>query len=265
MTTEKTENTSLVASLISQFEAQIAALQTAVVSLRAVQATGALGSVSGNDALGTAVSAANLAAIDLPEGAFKNKSIPQCIELYLSTVGMKKKTNQEITDALKEGGVESTGELGNSVSGALFKLRKLGKILRFKEGWGLASNYPAHIRGAADTGSDKSTKPKAKKPRAKAKAKSKAKAVPKSKAASQPVLVVEKKRGETAERIVQILRSKPDAEFTPQQVAKDVSLNVKIAHMVLAKLAKSGKADKTASGNYRAITAKPQATHHAVM
>jgi hypothetical protein len=257
MTTEKPENTSLVASLISQFEAQVATLQAAIASLRAVQAAGSSVGLSSH-AVGAAVSASNTAVIDLPEGAFKNKSIPQCIELYLSTVGMKKKTNQEIADALKEGGVESTGDLGNSVTGALFKLKTLGKILRFKDGWGLASNYPAHIRGAAatPTGPPKVTKKKRRRPKSPSTKQAKASVEPKP-ASTSPV--VEKKKGVT-EEISRLLASHPGRAFDAEEIAERFGLNKHVADMLAGKLAKAGKAQKT-DGRYRWIiptTGNPQ-------
>jgi len=245
MTTEKPENTSLVASLISQFEAQIAALQTAVASLRAVQATGALGSVASAHVIGTAASASSAAAIDLPEGAFKNKSIPQCIELYLSTVGLKKKTNQEIADALKEGGVESTSDLGNSVNGALFKLKKLGKILRFKEGWGLASNYPAHIRGAATP----TTSPRGKKKKSKKNGPKNAPTTTLSSGAAPTP------KGKAGDRIMEVLRAKPDREYQLAEIAELAELGAKFVRLNLGKLIKAGRVRMSAPGTY--VIARP--------
>lgn len=248
---------------INDLDAKIAALQALRDAAKAAAALGVLGpQIEGLDALPMTVNGDSLGVpIDLPEGAFKNKSVPACIELYLSTAPMKKKTNKEIAAALREGGVESNAnKFDTIIAGALFKLKKDGKILRFKDGWGLSSWYPAHIRGAADTESSKSTKQKGKRAR-----KAKAKVIAEQKSASEPSPVVKRGRGETAQRIAQILRSKPELEFTPEQIAKDMSLNVQVAHMVLAKLAKNGKADKTASGNYRAVAMKPQAVHHAVM
>lgn len=249
MTTEKPENTSLVASLISQFEAQIATLQAAVASLRAVQAGGTVGSTATGHA--AAAVSASIAAIDLPQGAFKNKSIPQCIELYLSTVGMKKKTNQEIADALKEGGVESTSDLGNSVNGALFKLKKLGKILRFADGWGLASNYPAHIRGAAatPTGPSKAAKKKRRRSKAISTTNQTNVTVETQPTATSPV--VEKKKGIT-EEISRLLASHPGRGFDAGEIAERFGLNKHVADMLAGKLAKAGKAEKT-DGRYRYV------------
>jgi len=89
-------------------------------------------------------------------------------KLYLSSSPMKKKTNKEIAAALRDGGVESNAnKFDTIIAGALFKLKKDGKILRFKDGWGLSSWYPPHIRGAADAGSGKRTKEKRKEDRAK--------------------------------------------------------------------------------------------------
>jgi hypothetical protein len=58
--------------------------------------------------------------------------------------------NPETKTALSEGGVESNAkDFDTVVAGALFSLKQAGKVLRFKDGWGLISWYPAHIRGSA--------------------------------------------------------------------------------------------------------------------
>jgi hypothetical protein len=242
MTIEKPENTTLVASLINQFEAQIATLQAAIASLRAVQAGGTAGSTASGHTAGAVISASS-AAIDLPEGAFKNKSIPQCIELYLSTVGMKKKTNQEIADALKEGGVESTGDIGNSVTGALFKLKKIGKILRFKDGWGLASNYPAHIRSAAPAGPPK---------RAKKKAKTKKGKSPAPKATiNSPAASATAPKKPLNDRIIDALRSNEKAEYTLAEIGEHIGMGIFGTRLNVSKLVKAGKVEKTRNKTYR--------------
>jgi hypothetical protein len=243
MTTEQPENTSLVASLISQFEAQIATLQAAIASLRAVQAGGTIGSTASSQVSGAAIPASSAAAIDLPEGAFKNKSIPQCIELYLSTVGMKKKTNQEIADALKEGGVESTGDLGNSVTGALFKLKTLGKILRFKDGWGLANNYPAHIRGAAPAGTPKRAKKKGKTKKGKSH-------TPQANT-EPPAATVTAPKKPVNDRIIDALRSNKKAEYTLADIGEHIGMGIFGTRLNVSKLVKAGKVEKTPNETYR--------------
>ena len=89
------------------------------------------------------------ARTELPVGAFLNKSVPEAIELYLSSV-RQKQTGRQVADALKAGGLESKAKkFDNAVNTALHRLMKAGKVLRFSDGWALARFYPPHIRTSA--------------------------------------------------------------------------------------------------------------------
>ncbi len=85
---------------------------------------------------------------------------------------------------------------------------------------------------------------------------------------AQPVPINKKKKGATADRIVEILQAKPGVEFTAQQIAEQIGLaSIPVTHMVLANLVNAHRAEKTASGKYRALTAevpKPHGMHAAV-
>src|ERR1017187_2053181 len=134
------EKLDFTAQFINQIRAKIAALQAVLVSVESASALGALAQPLEGISISPAgaVRGENLAVpTDLPEGAFNGKSVPACIELYLSSSPMKKKTNKEIAAALREGGVESNASnFENVVTGSLFKLKKDEKVLRFKDGWG---------------------------------------------------------------------------------------------------------------------------------
>jgi hypothetical protein len=175
MASEKQEPTSLKAAI----EARIAKWQAVLDALAAAQEIDA----AELSTVPTPAMSGDLGhPIDLPKGAFYGKSVPACVELYLSA-GKVKRTNKEIAAALREGGVESNADKFDTViAGALFKLKKDGKILRFKDGWGMAEWYPAHIRTVAPI-SGNSPKKKSRKPK---KASRKSSAVPTAKPSAKP-------------------------------------------------------------------------------
>lgn len=158
MASEKQELTSFRAYL----EAKVAMWQAALDAFLAAQES----DTPGSGAAGPTAASSDLGhPIDLPKGAFNGKSVPVCVELYLSA-GKVKRTNKEIAAALKKGGVESNArDFDSVVTGALFSLKKAGTVLRFDDGWGLAEWYPAHIRAvtpAPASGSKKNNKKKKK-------------------------------------------------------------------------------------------------------
>jgi hypothetical protein len=109
------------------------------VMLTGVSASGSIGTMS-------AFGSSNTVPMELPTGAFLNKSIPEAIKLYLSAV-KKKQTTREIAIALKDGGMETTASnWETTVTGALHRLKAGGVVLRFKDGWALADFYPDSLR-----------------------------------------------------------------------------------------------------------------------
>ncbi len=191
MASEKPEGSSFIKAF---FEAKIAKWQAALDAFMAAQeAEGAdLG------ALAPAVSVDAGYPIDLPKGAFHNKSVPVCVELYLSA-GKVRRTNKEIAAALDKGGVVSYAKNFDAViNSALFDLKKAGKVLRFDDGWGMAEWYPAHIRASASNGAPKAPKKKTKKTK---KRTHNAAANPPAKPAAKPV----------ADRTEDLPHSKPGA------------------------------------------------------
>jgi hypothetical protein len=208
MASEKQETSTFKASI----EARIARWQAVLDALTLAQ------ELDGADlgAVATPTVSSDLGRpIDLPKGAFHGKSVPVCVELYLSA-GKVKRTNKEIAVALQKGGVESNAKnFETVVNGALFGLKQDGKVLRFDDGWGLAEWYPAHIRAAtpiANGGSKKKKKKKAKKG-ARKNASAKPVAEPAIKPASKPLI---KPRVPTVkplvERVQDVLQSKPGAD-----------------------------------------------------
>jgi hypothetical protein len=235
----------IMTAFIADIEAKIAALQAVLVSLKSASAMGALGSAI--DAIGTSsgMSVSSLGdsgqPIDLPEGAFNGKSLPACVKLYLSA-SKRKKTIREIAVALREGGVESTSDnFENVVNGALFRLKKTGEVLRFKDGWGLPEWYPANIRASAPTGSSaKRTRKKGKKN-------------------GRKMITSEQQvpaKAKASDRIVDLLRTKPEREYSLKEIAEHIGMGVRGARLSLGKLVKSGRAKMSAPGMY--AIGKPQ-------
>jgi hypothetical protein len=234
MASEKLDYTSVIADV----EAKIAAWQAVLASLRS-----ALALVQGSEgdlSLAAPTSSGDLGMpIDLPEGAFYGKSIPACVELYLSAA-KKKKTNKEIAAGLKEGGVESNASnFENVVTGALFGLKKAGKVLRFKDGWGLSEWYPAHIRAVTPAGTSKRAKKKGKK------------SGQKSILAKSTTVESVTAKGRANERALEFLRSGKKAEYGLMDVGGHLGMGMRGARLILGKLVKAGQVEKTPHETYR--------------
>jgi hypothetical protein len=247
MASEKLDSTSLKASI----EAKISAWQAVLDALAVAQAT----DVADFGVAATSAVPGDLGRpIDLPKGAFHGKSVPVCVELYLSA-GKVKRTNKEIAAALKKGGVESNAkDFDTVVNGALFGLKKAGKALRFDDGWGLAEWYPAHIRAVTPVvgnGSKKTAKKGKRKPARKsttakpavgplAEPTVKSTAKPPSPPAAKP-----------SARIDELLHSKPGMEYGLDTIAQTLGLGTKFVRLTLGKLAKAGRVEKTPENMYR--------------
>lgn len=146
---EKPETNDFLASL----DAKIAALQQLREGYVAALSTGAIGGTPIDvSALTTAVAApsgtkvAASGPIDLPTGIFRSKGIADAIRIYLGAA-KRKQTAGEISAALKAGGLQSSSaDLDKIVVSTLYRLRDTGELLRFKDGWDLAADYPDRFR-----------------------------------------------------------------------------------------------------------------------
>jgi hypothetical protein len=242
------ENLDLTAAFIADIEKKIAALQAVLLSLKSASAIGALSAaIEGGDISISAFSNGNSGQpIDLPEGAYNGKSIPQCVKLYLSAA-KRKKTVQEIAAALHDGGVESTSpNFEGVVYGALFRLKSSGEVLRFKDGWGLPEWYPANIRASAPA---TSKRPKGKKKSKKSKPPSKD-ATPQAEHQPDKVEEIAKPEERTEPRILAFLKTN-HREATAADIAKALGLKIQTTHLVLGKLVHQKKLDKSESGNFK--------------
>lgn len=162
--------------VLAGMEAKAAAWLSAAKSLRAALAA-EIGGQSGDGKPGSVNNPTGDQPISIPRGAFHRKTSTEAIKIYLEAAG-RKQTNKEIAQALKDGGLESTGNFDNYVTHGLFRLKKDGVVLRFDDGWGLAEWYPESLRNRVAP----SEKPPKKKAKGRAKSKKAASVAPKPKA-----------------------------------------------------------------------------------
>lgn len=231
------------AAILADAEAKKAALEAYINSLRNALATGALGhpgDISIEPSTGSLTMVG--APIELPVGAFLNKSVPSAIKLYLSAI-RKKQTTEQIANALKEGGIESTAtNFLTVVAGSLHRLKVAKEVLRFKDGWGFADHYPEHIRkGISQENKSARKKEKKVKPAAKKESKTKAQVVPIGQGLEQRIAGIV-----TVEKISAV------------EVAKALGVNVNGVSLALGRMAAKHKAEKCGNGKYRAPNEKVQ-------
>jgi hypothetical protein len=241
------ENQDVVGAFAAVVEGKIKALQALLDSLKSAVAMGAFGSGEGLDLamVGSSSNASDMTPIDLPEGAFNGKSLPACVKLYLSAV-KRKKTIREIAAALREGGVESTSDnFDNVVTGAMFRLKGNGEVLRFKDGWGLSEWYPSNMRGGVAAPAKSKAKKRGK--RAKTKA---ATATTAAKVASNNVTEIAKPEDKPEPRILGFLRANR-REVSAREIAGSLGLKIQTAHLVLGKLVHQHKIEKLESGSFK--------------
>jgi hypothetical protein len=234
------DNTIDPGAILAALEAKITALQALVASWKAAIAVGALGPIGEMPASEGVKSFGIDAVIDLPQGAFRNMSVPEAIKLYLSA-SKTKQTPKGIAVALKEGGLESTSDnFENVVIGSLHRLKSRGEVLKFKDGWALATHYPEALRQrlAQNGEKKKPNKRKGKKPSSQKAGERAAKQV----------------KG-TEDSILKLLKSKPTVEFTANDVSTQLQMRIQTAHFLLGKLVYKKQAEKTAAGHFRAIAA----------
>ncbi len=231
--------------LIARIDAQISALQGLRESVVRAQALGLSiggiatfeGGVQTSFSIG-GVQTNTRGPIELPVGAFRNKSIPDAIRLFLSAA-RQKQTIRQIAEGLKDGGLESTARhFETTVTGALHRLKKAGVLMKFKDGrWDLAESYPDHIRKGISDDSN---------PTRKSSRRKSVKGARKSKDAAQA-----KQRAlpaaSTADQILRILSEGPNS---PAAFTARIGLPSNVVGLALGRLAKTGKIEKLPSGNF---------------
>jgi uncharacterized membrane protein len=236
--------------LFAYAEARIAAWQAVLASLKAALSLDPGGEGIDLPSIGGTQNGEIGQPMDLPDGAFFGKSIPACVKLYLSAA-RKKKTTKEITTALREGGVESTGNFDNVVNTALTRLRAAGEVLKFKDGWGLSEWYPASMRTSGTVGKQPM---KSKKKNKKAKFKQAATSASSAKPEAAKVTEIGTKGDKPELRIIAFFADNR-GEVTASGIANELGLKIQTTHLILSKLAHQKKIEKLPSGNFRAIGA----------
>jgi hypothetical protein len=236
--------------LFAYVESRISAWQAVLASLKAALSLDPAGKTGEGIDLSLVTAGAGNGEmgppVDLPDGAFFGKSVPACVKLYLSAA-RKKKTSKEITAALKDGGVESTGDFYNVVTTALARLRAAGEVLKFKDGWGLSEWYPANMRTSGAAG-----KPPAKSKKKGKKAKAKSSVGFPAKAEAQNVTEIPRAGDKPEPRILAFFKVHP-REVSASEIAAALGLKIQTAHLILAKLAHQKKIEKVSPGNFKAL------------
>lgn len=246
-----TEKIDFVAAL-ADAKAKRAALDAFIASLEAAIAAGALGFQVGDaTVVGEAVSVSiNERPVELPVGAFLNKSLTASIKLYLAAV-KKKQTIKEIATALQEGGAESTGSsMEKVVSGTLYRLQKEGDVLKFKDGWSLAEHYNESLRSRLSQNQKPARKGKKRGPKPKVGKGQRSTGMPKAKATTTGI-----------EAILHLDRTKA---FTVAEIASKLGTTATGLQLTLGKMAKARKAERCPDGRYRAFAGSVQQMPKAV-
>jgi len=242
--------------LFAYAEARIAAWQAVLASLKAALSLDPGGKAGEGIDLSSIAGTQNGEIgqpIDLPDGAFFGKSIPACVKLYLSAA-RKKKTTKEIAVALREGGVESTGQnFEGIVTTALIRLRVAGEVLKFKDGWGLSEWYPANMR-TSHSAAKQPTKTKKKGKRNKGKGTTNIHTASDTKAAKQKVTEIAKPEEKPEARMLAFFKA-TRREVPADEVATALGLKIQTTHLMLAKLAHQKKIEKLSSGHFKALEA----------
>jgi hypothetical protein len=235
-------------AMLAFFDTRIAAWVAAKESYLKAVSLGAPGQVGDVD-LSTA-SAVGVGGprtpIELPIGAFRSKSIPDAIKLYLSAA-RRKQTLKEIAAGLKEGGLVTTStNFEATVTGALHRLKKDGIVLRFKDGWDLAESYPDHIRNKLENGA----KPKSKSAAKKQVRSRKARATGRVKTPRNLERRSARPATPSLDQRVLSLMTHSAQHVSPKQVAENLTEDPKLVGMAFARLTRFGKVTKGDDGLY---------------
>jgi hypothetical protein len=226
------------AAIVADLEAKKNAIEATIASLRSAMGLGALGQAGELASIPGAAPSMSLHNGEIPNGAFLGKSIPEAAKLYLEIL-KKKQTSREIADALLKGGMESTSKnFYGIVHAVLDRARKSPNSALVKLGthWGLAGWYPKGIISNATTPPSKKGKKRVRKVANDTDAVSNI---------SAPV------KGKANERAIEFLRSGKKAEYGLTDIGEHLGIGLQVARLILGKLVKAGKVEKTAHDTYR--------------
>ncbi len=254
MTTEKIDYIQIIADL----EAKRTALDNAIVSLKAVAASGALGLSDGIiPTMAMPFAASGASAGEVPDGAFHGKTIPAAIKLFLGLMH-NKQTARQISDGLKKGGMESTSKwFDKIVYATLDRLRKAGEVVKIEGHWGLPEWYPALLRAGATDNVRKPARRGRGRPRKLTSEAERPTLLPSGtdaslkKRLSRAGLKDLKPEPGPGDMIDWFLRDNPGAHSSEEIRAATRIGNLRVAEMLLGTMVKKGKVQKTDDGKYR--------------
>jgi hypothetical protein len=247
------------ASILADLEAKKAALEATIASIHGAIAVGSLGQPGDGNGYTPSGLPTSLNGGEVPAGAFFGKSILDATKLYLEIV-KKKQTSKEIAAALLKGGMESTSKNFPSIVHSILDRARKGAnpaFVKLGTQWGLASWYPNLV---PSVNGQKTEKKKTEKKAAKKKARPKATAktgTPVAASNVSPVSIGAQTRANgkpvspTTQRITDLIRAKPG--LTLKEIAKEAAMDTQSVNRVIVNIVRSGKAEKTADGKYRAV------------
>ena len=229
------------ASFLANLEAKRAALDAAIAAVRTAMAMGALGTSSEVPASMVGALTHSMNGNEVPAGAFFGKSIPEAARLYLAIV-KRKQTSKEIADGLRKGGMESTSKnFPQILHSGLDRARRLpgSPLVKLdRSHWGLREWYPAGI-GIAPSNDKRGRKKTGRRGKT-------AKSATMSLHAASP----EPQKVKVNERIMELVRTKPEREYSLAQIAEHLGMGTRGARLALGKLLKAGKVKLSAPGMY---------------
>lgn len=252
------------ASILAAMEAQRAALEAAIPTMRIlVSLSGASLPEGFNPAFNQ--SPTLIAPGEVPPGSFHAMSIPKAAVLYLRMVKQKQKSS-DIATALKRGGIfTQSGDFNNQVHSALDRAAKAenAEVLKLHDAyWALREWFPANVRASMASGPPPKKGKKNKKRKVAASSMFEARSAAKPGGGHTPkvnesdpaqVQVPKAPEAETTEgRILAAMRKDVKKEWTPAEVTVAAGIpRAQTAPFLLGKLAARGVVSKTTSGAFK--------------
>ena len=258
------------ASILAAMEAQRAALEVAIPTMRVlVNLSGAYVPEGVSAAPAFNQPTPLIAPGEVPPGSFHAMSIPKAAVLYLRMVKQKQKAS-DIANALKRGGIfTQSSDFNNQIHAALDRAAKAenAEILKLHDAyWALREWFPANVRASMASGppakkSGKSNKRKKRKVTAPVTIEGKRDS-PSSKNGQKPHGTVQAEEtehkapeaGKTEDRILAVMLSDIGKEWTPAEISAAAGITrAQTAPFLLGKMAHRGVVMKTESGAYKLL------------
>ena len=245
------------ATIVADMKAKRSALDLSITALETAMAAGALG--QGMEVLNSGGQpTATGQPMELPVGAFLQKSIPEAVRLYLTAM-RQRKTTKEIVTALQGGGMVSMSDNFESVVNAcLQRLKSSQEVLKFSDGWGLAEWYPPSFRPSAEKAST-SQKKKAKAPPKAKKSTRKDERFTTPKKTVDPAdkpfdqAPSEKPKSSNQPLVEAYFNAHPGEEFSVQEIGAALNIPVQKVALICGSLARWQKLKNTSEGKFCSV------------